>query len=80
MLPEAAHLLKEDALDEITFIDHYGKDAVERDLHEVERLEKQFQHDGSDTASKVFEAIVHQHVELSQLARTKCRNHTCITI
>jgi hypothetical protein len=64
-LPEALRSLEADALDELSFIDHYGEDAVQRDIREVSRLEGRFEQDNSTTAAKVLEAIFHQHVELS---------------
>jgi hypothetical protein len=62
---EATRTLHEDAIDPARFVDLYGEENVTRDLRKVEELKSKFQSHESKKAADVFEAVLHQHVELS---------------
>lgn len=62
---EAHRILKEDAVDPLRFVNLYGKENVTRDLRKVEEIKTHFETDESKRAAEIFEAIMHQHVELS---------------
>ena len=65
MQGKAEQILAEDAVDPVRFIELYGGENVTRDLKKVERLKSEFAPHESKGAADVFEAVFHQHVELS---------------
>jgi hypothetical protein len=65
MHAEAKRILAEDAIDPARFTDLYGTENVTRDLRKVEEIKSKFESNESKSAAEVFEAILHQHVELS---------------
>lgn len=65
MHPEALRVLRESAIDPYDFIDLYGEDNVSHDLKKVEAIKSKFQQHESKAAADIFEAIVFEHVELS---------------
>ncbi len=72
---KALRVLSEDSIDMERFRDiddpRYGRQVVDRDIAEVARLEKIFEHEATPESRElkriatIFEAIIHEHVELS---------------
>ena len=62
---EADAFLNKESIDPMDFLELYGDDNVIRDLRKVDELKTKFEGDTSKIASRVFEAIMHQHIEQS---------------
>jgi len=65
MHAEAKRVLAHDAIDPARFTELYGNENVTRDLRKVEELKSKFENTESKSAAEIFEAILHQHIELS---------------
>lgn len=65
MYERAEQILQEEAVDPLHFVDLYGEENVTRDLNHIKELKEKFEH-SSDKSAKIFEAIVYQHIELSE--------------
>jgi len=69
---KAKQALKKDAIDLKEFTDLYGKDNVEKDKKYVDEMEKKFTQEDmpeqieSNKLATIFEAILHDHAELSE--------------
>jgi hypothetical protein len=61
----ALGFLSKEAIQESSFASHYGPEVVQNDTTEVQNLKLHFGEHDSKIASRVFEAIMHEHVELS---------------
>lgn len=62
---KATKLSEDSAVDPERFTDLYGKENVENDLAEVERLKERFETDDTKKAADILEGIIYQHGELS---------------